>query len=555
MQRHAHHAADNTSASPLALARSAFERGHWSDAFDQYVAADCADALTAPDLERLATAAYLIGRDRECADAWTRAHQQYLDAGDAPGAARCAYWLGFTAANTGDAARSSGWFARGRRVLEDAGTECAEHGYLRFPHAVRTHMSGDVESAYAEFAAIADVGRRFGDRTLTTMGRLGRARTLLHLGRIAEGLPLLDEVLVSITLGEVAAPSVGMLYCSALDACYEIFDLRRAQEWTAALTAWCESQPALVPYRGQCQVKRAELMQLRGAWSEALDEVRRARARLSNPPGQRAVGHAYYHEAELHRLRGEFTEAEECYRRATDVGRTPQPGLALLRLAQGNVDAAVASIRGELAEARDSLRRAALLPAVVEVTLAAGDVDTARAAANELTRDADMLGTPVLTATANQAKGAVLLHEGDAAAALASLRKACSAWQDLNAPYAAARARVLVGLAARACGDDDGAAMELGAARRAFEQIGAQPDARTTSALLRQGEAGAESELTARELQVLRLIAAGRTNRDVASKLMISEKTVARHVSNIFVKIGVGTRAGATAYAYEKGIV
>lgn len=539
----------------LTAARTAFDRRDWVAALDAYAAAEAAGPLDAPDVENLAMAAYLMGRERECTDAWTRAHQRYLEENDAPAAARCAYWLGFTAGNVGDTARSSGWFARGRRVLNDAACDCPEQGYLQFAAAVRLHMNGDVEAAHAAFVEIAEIGRRFGDATLTALGRLGRARTQINLGRIAEGLPLLDEVLVSITLGEIATALVGVLYCSALDVCHEIFDLRRAQEWTAALTAWCEAQPGLVPYRGQCQVKRAQLMQLRGAWSEALDEVRLARARLSDPPGQRAVGHAHYHEAELHRLRGEFAEAEECYRRAIQAGRTPQPGLALLRLAQGQVDTAVASIRGELAEARDTLRRAALLPAVVDITLAAGDIDTARAAAEELALDADMLGTPVIVATAHQAMGAVLLHDGDAAAAIGPLRQARATWQDLDAPYAAARARVLAGLAARARGDEDGATMELEAARRAFERLGALPDVRATESLLRQAKAGAESELTARELQVLRLIAAGRTNRQIATKLMISEKTVARHVSNIFLKLGLSSRAAATAYAYEHALV
>ncbi|HVX40114.1 MAG TPA: response regulator transcription factor [Gemmatimonadaceae bacterium] len=538
----------------LAAGRDAFERQSWSDAYARLSAADADERLDAPDLERLATAAYLLGKDAECADAWTRAHQAYAREGDVAGAARCAYWLAFTANYMGDVARSSGWIARGRRMLDEAAHDCPECGYLRIAGAIRTALAGDAEGSLAEFVEIRDIARRFGDKTLEAVGQIGVGRCYMHLGRAEEGLRLLDEALVSMTLGEVAPAMVGVCYCSALDACHETFDLRRAQEWTNAVTRWCESQPELSPYRGQCLVRRSEIMQLHGAWTDAMDEVRRACERLSHPP-QRAVGHAFYQEAELHRVRGEFAAAEDAYRRATQVGRTPQPGLALLRLAQGNVDAAVVSIRGELAEARDDLRRLALLPAVVEITLAAGDLDTARACADELERNARVLATPLLRATAGQAAGAVLLAEGDTRAALGALRDARAIWGEIGAPYPAARVRALVGLAARALGDEDTATMELDAARRVFAQLGAATDLAAVERLLRSGAGADESELSTRELQVLRLIADGRTNRQIAQTLMISEKTVARHVSNIFLKLGVSTRTAATAYAYEHALL
>ncbi len=538
----------------LTAGRDAFARQSWTEAFTLLARADVDSPLDSDDLERLATAAYLLGKDAECTDAWTRAHQAYVQRNDVEGAARCAFWLAFTANYMGDAARASGWTARGRRLIEEAARDCPELAYLRMPDAIRMALAGNTQFALSEFTAVRDAGRRFGDATLVAIGQLGVGRSLMRLGRIDEGLALLDEALVSLTLGEVAPPMVGVVYCSALDACHETFDLRRAQEWTDAVSRWCESQPELSPYRGQCLVKRAEMMQLHGAWSDAMAEVRRACERLSHPP-QRAVGHAFYQEAELRRLRGEFAEAEELYRRATQVGRTPQPGLALLRLAQGNVDAAVVSIRGELAGARDDLHRLALLPAVVEIMIAAGDLDMARASADELARAAQGLATPLLRATAAQASGGVLLAEGDARSALGVLREAWNAWRELEAPYPAARVRVLVGLAARALGDEDTAAMELDAARSVFQHLGAAPDAAHTERLLRTGAAAGDSELSTRELQVLRLIADGRTNRQIAQTLMISEKTVARHVSNIFVKVGVSTRAAATAYAYEHELV
>jgi DNA-binding CsgD family transcriptional regulator len=348
---------------------------------------------------------------------------------------------------------------------------------------------------------------------------------------------------------------VGDVYCTVLEGCQELFDLRRAREWTAVLTAWCAAQPDLVPYRGQCLLHRAELLQLRGAWPEAMEEARQAAARFLEPTGHPAAGAAAYQEAELHRLRGEPAEAEEAYRRASRWGREPQPGLALLRLAQGEDAAAQAAIRRALDEAGDRPDRARLLPAFVEIALAGGDVPAARGAAEELAGAAQELGAPLLRATAAAAEGEVLLAEGDARGALAALRAAWTAWQELEAPYEAARARVGIGLACRALGDRDSAAMELDAARWAFQRLGAGPDLARLAVLAGDSPAGAAGGLTAREVEVLRLVATGRTNRAIAAELVLSERTVDRHVSNILTKLGVPSRAAATAWAYEHRLV
>jgi ATP/maltotriose-dependent transcriptional regulator MalT len=302
-------------------------------------------------------------------------------------------------------------------------------------------------------------------------------------------------------------------------------------------------------------VHRAEIMQVHGEWPDALVEARKACVLLSKPPGQPAAGVAYYQLGELHRLRGEFGHAEEAYGKAGRWLAAPQPGLALLRLAQGQVDAATAAIRGAVDEATERVVRARLLPAYVEILLAANDVHPAREAAAELRAIAEDVGAAWLTAAALHSAGTVLLAEGSSKAAMDKMRRACAAWQSIDAPYEAARARVVIGLACRQLGDEQSAQLELDAARWVFQQLGARPDAARVRALSHTTPETANGTLTVRELQVLRHVAAGKTNRVIAADLFLSEKTVARHVSNIFGKLGVTSRSAATAHAFQHGLV
>jgi DNA-binding CsgD family transcriptional regulator len=359
-----------------------------------------------------------------------------------------------------------------------------------------------------------------------------------------------------VTAGELSPIAAGLVYCSTISFCQDAHELRRAREWTAALTRWCAQQPDMVAHTGICHVHRAELMTFGGAWEEALGELRRlGERRAGGMVNQRAMGQAAYQQGEVLRLRREFDAAEAAYREASRLGREPQPGLALLRLAQGNVGAAAASIRRAVGEAAQPLKRATLLPAYVEIALAAEDVEAARVAWRELEEIARRQGSDPLVASAAQAEGAVRLAEGDVDAALTATRRAWNLWAELKAPYEAARARVLVGLACRGLGDEDTAALELEGARQAFIELGAAPDLASLRSLTGQPEPGDTSGLTARELEVLRLVAAGRSNREIAAALTISEHTAARHLQNIFAKLRVSSRTAASAFAFEHHLV
>jgi DNA-binding CsgD family transcriptional regulator len=544
-----------TTHSALDRGRASFARRAWGAAYAELTAADHDEPLGPEDLERLRTAAALIGKDDESDDIAIRAHHEFLRLGDPARAARVAFWLGMSLFNRGEMSRSGGWMARAKRVLDEAGVECAEQGYLMVPVALMTMDGGDAEGGYAIFEQIGEIADRFGDRELLTMSRMGRGQALIQMGETADGAAWLDEVMITVTTDELSPIFTGIAYCAVIDACLRIFDLRRAQEWTTALTRWCSSDPDMIPFRGQCLVNRASIMQIHGSWPKAMGEVHRACELLSLPSGHLAAGSAFYRLAELHRLLGQFERAEDAYRQASQRGGSPQPGLALMRLAQGQTNAAEAAIRREVDEAKDLMTRAKMLPAYVEILLAAADREAARAGADELSRISDDVNAPYLRALARHATGAVQLAEEDARAALASLREAGAAWRDLEAPYEAARTRVLVGLACRELGDEDSARLELEGARQAFEDLGAKTDLGAVERLLSSAVPASAGGLTAREVEVLRLVAAGMSNRAIATELVISEKTVARHVSNIFSKVGLSSRSAATAYAYQHHLV
>jgi DNA-binding CsgD family transcriptional regulator len=539
----------------LERGRTHFDERHWGAAHAELTHADRDAPLDIPDLERLAVAAYLIGHDAESVAAWSRAYRGHLDSDNLQAAARSAFWSAFGLMARGEYAQASGWLARARRHVEGFDKDCPERGMVLVPGAIQQLEEGDTLGAFAAFTEIGAIGTRHGIADLVATSNLGCGHALIRFGQVADGVSLLDEAMVCVTSDEVSPVLVGVIYCGVIEVCHEIYDLRRARQWTEALSRWCESQPDLVPYRGDCLVHRAEIMQIHGSWQDALAQAIAACELLSDPPGQPAIGHAFYQRAEIHRLRGEVRDAEEAYRQASEWGWAAQPGMALLRLVQGHSDAAEAAIRRETLEIRDHSRRCRLLPAYIEVMLGVGDVESARTAADELSKIAGEIDVAPVRAASDQALGAVLLAEGDPAQALETLRRAWKTWHELGIPYEAARVRVLIGQCCREVGDEETARLELHAALGTFRRLGARPDIARAEALARKASPGPAGELTAREVEVIRLVAAGKTNRMIAAELFLSEKTVARHVSNIFTKLGISSRSAATAYAFEHRLV
>ena len=541
--------------STLERGRASFDSRSWADALELLSAADRERSLGAEDLERLAIAAYLTGRYLESTEISRRAYDESIRAGEVGRAARSAFWIAVEYLGRGEMAPAGGWLAKAERLVGEGGGDRVESGYLLIASAAQSLAMGDQAAALQANERALEVGTKFGDPDLIVLARLGVGESLVVMGEVERGVGLMDEVMVDVTSGEVSPVIVGIAYCSVIDTCHRVFDLRRAQEWTAALDRWCESQPQLVHFRGQCLLNRAELRQFHGAWDAAAAETREASERLAQPGADPSLGEAIYQTAELHRLRGEFADAEAAYRRASRLGRPPEPGIALLRLAQGQGDVAAATITRATDEATGIFARARLLEPLVEVMLGTGATSAARLAVDELLQIASDVRAPLLSAMADRAHGAVLLAEGDPRHALAALRPSWAAWQSLDAPYEAARARVLIGLACHGLDDGDGATMEFEAAAEVFRGLGAGPElARVDGFLERRGVAPAGG-LTSREFEVLRLVAAGKTNRDIAADLVISDRTVARHLSNIFDKLGVSSRAAATSYAYEHGLI
>jgi DNA-binding NarL/FixJ family response regulator len=539
----------------LDAGREAFEKWAWRVAFFLLADSHNKDPLGLDDLELLAQAAYLCGEDAAGEKAWTEANRRAVAQGDWARAARCAFWLGVTLQARSEKAQAAGWFTRAHRVLEENDHDCVERGWLFVAAGLKFHHERNYEASSLAWEKAIDVGTRFHDIDLVTTARQGLGRILIKQGAIAEGSPMLDEAMVTVLADEVSPIPAGIIYCSVIEACQEILDIARALEYTEALSRWVDAQPELVPYRGRCQIHRSEIMALAGRWPDAALEVTRACERLVDPP-QPQLGMALYQQAEIHRLRGEFEAAEKAYRQANEKGFVLQPGAALMKLAQGQMDAAVASITRAFEATSKEVTRCRVLPAYIEIMLAAENVETAAGACEELAEIAETLNSPLLRGVERRSRGSVLLAQGDASAALRMLDEAWGHLSQLGAPYEVARLRQAIGLASRAAGDDHTASDQFQTARRTFAELGARSDLETLDELIGSAEPKeAPSGLSPREVEVLVLVARGRSNREIASELVISERTVARHLSNIFVKLDVPSRTAASAFAFENHLV
>jgi DNA-binding CsgD family transcriptional regulator len=530
--------------------REAYRQQDWTTCWSALDRADRESPLDPADLLLLSVSGYLIGRDDCAYDGLGRAYAAYLTA-DPRAAARCAFYLGFLMQQTGAQAKSGGWIARAQALVDQHDLGGAEAGWLDAHQAHVLLASGEVEAALKLAEKAAAAGRVGAYPEVVTMSLLSAGHARITLGDLTGAAAALDEAMLLVSGGELLPPVAGLAYCGVISACMRLHDLRRAREWTAALTGWCDAQPGLVPYRGICLVHRAELMTLSGNWTDALAEAERASDFLRRD----AAAEALYRLGELHRLRGDFVAAEAAYRSANTAGRLPEPGLLRLRLAQGRMEPAVASAKQLLAQRGEGMARLEVLSACMDVAVRICDIDLARAAAAAVQGMADADDEPLLAALRTRIEGQLLLADGQPDEALPVLRSSWRACQALDLPYEAAMLRAMIGECCRALGDEDAAQMEFDAARWWFDQLGAKPDLDRVTALADATAITTDCGLTVRELEVLRLVAGGRTNRAVAGELFLSEKTIARHVSNIFTKLGVSSRSAATAYAYEHQLV
>ncbi|MGQ0615878.1 MAG: LuxR C-terminal-related transcriptional regulator [Acidimicrobiia bacterium] len=536
----------------VAAARDAHARHQWQDAYDAATAAGEADepAQEAYRLDLLADTAWWLGHLDRCIDAREQAYAIYHELDDRRRAGQCAVWLYEHHCFKARPAIAGAWLRRAQRALADD-PDCAEHGAVLLREAEAAHGAGDLDRAAGLARAVVELGRRLLSPDVEAEALQTLGRVLIDQGQATDGLAFLDEAMLFAVEGRLGPYSTGKVYCSLISACEALGDLRRATEWTEATSRWSRHHPFAV-FPGLCRVHRASALRWHGSWADAEREATLACDQLAETNLPNAAA-GFEEIGEIRRRVGDLDGAEEAFARAEALCGRPPAGLALLRLAQRRNDAATAIIRGALeGEPWNRLARARLLSAAAQIAIAAGDTTGAVAAVDELEAIASDYQSPLLLAAAATARGRLALAQGDPSA-YTTLRAALRRWQELDVPHEVATARTLLGLACRDLGDHDGALESFTAAQSAFEHLGATLDARAVHDLT--SPRPLPGGLTQREVQVLRLVASGRTNREIAAELYLSEKTVARHLSNIFTKIGVASRSAATAYAFGHRLV
>lgn len=534
----------------LERSRAAYAQRQWAQAREAYLAARAAAPLSAEDMAALSDAAWWEGAIDESLSAGEEAYRLFLH-GDDPQprpAAMLAIDIGFSWYLRGEEAMGSGWISRAQRLLKgEAG--CAEHGYLQSLAIDEALGAGDFDAALEEARAVGTIGDRYGDETLSSYALVGEGVALIKQGRVREGLAALDEAMLPVVAGRVRPTWAGNIYCQLMSVCHELADLRRAQQWTDATARWCEGFSNAVMFLGVCRVHRAQLLQVRGDWALAEEEIAQVCRDLA-AMNVAAVGLALYELGEVRRMRGDLEGAAAAYAQAHEHGKDPQPGLALVWVAEDNPSAALEALAACGARTNDPLAKTRLWEALVQAAVAAGDLSTARTAADALDKAAATYASPGLLAAAAQSRGRVCLAAGDAAPAIEALRSACQRWQELEAPYRVAQTRLVLAEALEYRGDEHGAALEQDAAAAALTRLGVTRAPRPPSRRVALPDG-----ITRREAEVLALVAQGLTNREVADALVLSERTVARHLANLYTKIGVTTRTAATAYAHRRGLV
>jgi ATP/maltotriose-dependent transcriptional regulator MalT len=545
-------------------AREHFQERRWQSAYEAFVQADAQRPLDAGDLEAWATAAALTAHRDVHQQALERAYRARLAAGSSPEAARDAFWLGFRLLTMGCPVDAGAWFARSQKLVDSLAADAPEAALLMLPKAFRQIMSGDFEGGSGTAQRMYAIAERSQDGELMALSQNLLARALLRSGQLEQGFAALDESMLLLREGQVSPLVLGVTYCGVIATCQRVFAFDRARLWTQTLENWCAAQPEMAAFQGQCQVHQSEVSLWAGHWRTGLLQVEGA---LQS--GEReALPEALYQKAELLRLSGELDAAEATYSDAADQGRDPQPGLALLWAARGDSVGALAALERALVETSQQLARSRLLPALVEVALDARDVPRAADACSELEEVARAFPLEAIEALAAQARGRLNLASGDAPGALGPLRRACHGFRNVEVPYLEAQVQLDLGLACWSLGDRQGARVLFDAARSRFEALGATIDlqrlARLRPDVDREGTpTGSRSDhiptpafgLTPRELEVLGQLAQGKTNKEIASVLGVSEKTIDRHVSNLFTKLGVNTRAAATALAYRQRLL